>query len=111
MSIFLFTTAHLQVRLLSCLSPLGFPTKNLYAFLRTPTFICPAHLVQADFMWRGMQIVKVFFMHFSSASCCYLSMKFDQVLQNFNPVGKIFPLKSDHVSLFQHHCDCSCGIL
>jgi hypothetical protein len=71
----LILSAHLLFGLPSSLFPYGFPTNILYAFLFSPHSCympCPSHspwLDRSNYVWRGVQVMKLLLMPFSPIFC------------------------------------------
>jgi hypothetical protein len=81
----LILSTHLHLGLPSVLFPSEFPTKILYTFL-FPHWCympCPSHpswLGHSNYVWRGVQVMKLLIMRFSSKSYNFIS-----------PMSKYYP--------------------
>jgi hypothetical protein len=78
----LILPTHLRLGLPSSLFPSGFPTNILYAFLFSsicysymPYLSHPLWLDHFNYVWRGVQVMKLFIMQFSLVSRHFISLR------------------------------------
>jgi hypothetical protein len=76
----LILSTHLRLGLPSGLFPSGFPINIVYAFLLSPfvLYACPSHppwLDHSNYVWRGVQVMKLLNMQFSPISRHFISLR------------------------------------